>query len=67
MAQRVGSATASGPGRERTDRRTGTTRPSRARAGRHVSKNPVALFGNRIGPAPPGLSLVTDKTNNPYL
>ena len=55
------------PPRERTDRRTGTTRPSHARAGRHVSKNPVALFGNRIGPAPPGLSLVTDKTNNPYL
>ena len=38
---------------ERTDRRTGTTRPSLARAGRHVSKNPVALFGNRIGPGFP--------------
>ena len=41
------------PPRERTDRRTGTTRPSLARAGSHVSKNPVALFGNRIGPGFP--------------
>ena len=34
----------------------------------HVSKNPVALFGNRrTGQASPGLSLVTHKRNNPYL
>ena len=41
------------------------TEPCSCRAPR--AKNPVALFGNRIGPGPPGLSLVTHKTNNPYL
>ena len=52
---------------ERTDRRTGTTRPSLARAGRHVSKNPVALFGNRIGPGfPRPLSRHTKQTIPTY-
>ena len=55
------------PPRERTDRRTGTTRPSLARAGRHVSKNPVALFGNRIGPGfPRPLSRHTKQTIPTY-
>ena len=52
---------------ERTDRRTGTTRPSLARAGSHVSKNPVALFGNRIGPGfPRPLSRHTKQTIPTY-
>ena len=55
------------PPRERTDRRTGTTRPSLARAGSHVSKNPVALFGNRIGPGfPRPLSRHTKQTIPTY-
>ena len=45
----------------------GTTRPSLARAGSHVSKNPVALFGNRIGPGfPRPLSRHTKQTIPTY-
>ena len=50
---------------ERTDRRTGTTRPGLARAGRHVSKIQLPCLVTGSGRAPPGLSLVTHKTNNP--
>ena len=63
----AGKETGSAPPRERTDRRTGTTRPSLARAGSHVSKNPVALFGNRIGPGfPRPLSRHTKQTIPTY-
>ena len=44
---------------ERTDRRTGTTRPSLARAGRHVSKIQLPCLVTGSGRASPGLSLVT--------
>ena len=38
----LGGKIATRPTRERADRRTGTSRPSSARAGCHVSKSPVA-------------------------
>ena len=52
----LGGKIATRPTRERADRRTGTSRPSSARAGCHVSKSPVALFGNEGWAAPPSFA-----------
>ena len=62
----LGGKIATRPTRERADRRTGTSRPSAARAGCHVSKIQLPNLVTRIGPAPRPLSRHTT-TNNPYL